>query len=53
MKVHVREDYGFRWSGKKIGSKMGESEEWEKYRMAIDIERHWPVTGNESHEHGI
>lgn len=34
-------------------SRMGESEEWEKYRMEIKIKRHWPIAGNESHEHGI
>lgn len=32
---------------------MGESEEWEKYRMEIKIERHWPIADNESHEHRI
>lgn len=47
------EGYGFRWSGKETDSRMGESEEGEKYRMGIKIERHWPIAGNESHERGI
>lgn len=53
VKVHMGEGYWFRRNGKETGSRMGESEEWEKYRMEIKIERHWPVAGNERHEHGI